>query len=78
MMPHERAPSPPVFATPCVAGDALALPGLDNSVRILELVDGSCCTGIPVGVPLGAPPLELDGRMFVRGPDSSLPVRSIA
>jgi outer membrane protein assembly factor BamB/predicted MPP superfamily phosphohydrolase len=78
MIPYERSPSSPVFAAPCVAGDALVLPGLDGSLRILELHDGSCRTVIPVGVPVAAPPLEVDGRVFVRGTDSSLHVRSIA
>jgi hypothetical protein len=54
------------------------LPGLDCSLRILELDDGSCRKVIPVGVPMAAPPLEVDGRVFVRGTDSSLHVRSIA
>lgn len=74
MVPYERAPSSPAFAAPCVAGDALALPGLDGSLRILDQEDGSCRKEISIGVPVAAPPLSVGELLVVRGTDGSLHV----
>jgi outer membrane protein assembly factor BamB len=79
---HGSAPFPmgwfrtvghPVFAEPCVAhGDRIVLPGLDGTLRVVDLRSGSLVGGVTVRSPVAAPATAVDGIVVVVGVDGTV------